>query len=143
MAGKDWSKKSEEAQRRAAEWMRGRRGPDDIVYASIYLAFIVVVVNIFAHAAWLGWLALALIVYAGFRIQSKNLGARSKENAAFLKAIGPLRPWLQNPKAAAAEAKQFKHVKCSHCGQKVRVPRGKGKLRVTCPKCREKFEVKS
>ena len=143
MAKKDWNQKSEEAQRRAVEWMRGRRGPDDIVYACIFLAVVLVIINLFAHASWLSWLAIALIVYGCFRIQSKNLGARAKENEAFLKAIGPLRPWLQNPKAAAAEAKQFKHVKCSHCGQKVRVPRGKGKLRVTCPKCREKFEVKS
>lgn len=143
MASKDWNQKTQEAQRRAAEWMRGRRGPDDIVYACIYVAFALVVINIFARVSWLGWLAIALLAYGVFRIQSKNLSARSSENAAFLKAIGPLRPWLQNPKAAAAETKQFKHVKCSHCGQKVRVPRGKGKLRVTCPKCREKFEVRS
>ena len=143
MAGKNRNQKREEAQRKAAEWMRGRRGPDDIVYACIYVAFVLVIINLFAHWAWMSWLALALIAYGIFRIQSKNLGARASENEKFLKAIGPLRPWLQNPKAAAAEAKQFKHVKCSRCGQKVRVPRGKGKLRVTCPKCREKFEVKS
>lgn len=143
MAKIDWKEKSEEAQRRAAEWMRGRRGADDIVYACIYLAFALVVVNIFARVSWLSWLAIALIAYGIFRVQSKDLAARSRENEVFLKAIGPARPWLQNPKAAAAEAKQFKHIKCPHCGQKVRVPRGKGKLRVTCPKCREKFEVKS
>ncbi|WP_322152485.1 zinc ribbon domain-containing protein [Paratractidigestivibacter sp.] len=143
MANGDWKQKVSEARRRAVEWMRGRRGADDIVYACIYLAFILGVINIFAHWAWMSWLALALLVYGLFRIQSKNLAARSRENESFLKAIGPLRPWLQNPKAAATEAKQFKHVKCSHCGQKVRVPRGKGRLRVTCPKCREKFEVKS
>ncbi|WP_418825553.1 hypothetical protein [Paratractidigestivibacter sp.] len=143
MAKKDWEEKNAEAQRKAAEWLRGRQGPDDLAIACVYLALLLVVINLFAKAAWVGWLALALIVYAGFRIQSKNLGSRSRENAAFLKAIGPARPWLQNPKAAAAEAKQFKHAKCPHCGQKVRVPRGKGRLRVTCPKCREKFEVKA
>ena len=143
MAKKDWEEKNAEAQRKAAEWLRGRQGPDDLAIACVYLALLLVVINLFAKAAWVGWLALALIVYAGFRIQSKNLGSRSRENAAFLKAIGPARPWLQNPKAAAAEAKQYKHVKCTHCGQKVRVPRGKGRLRVTCPKCHEKFEVKA
>ena len=139
----DWNAKRAEAERQAAQWLRGRQGPDDLAMACVYLALLLVIINIFAHAGWLGWLALALIVYAGFRIQSKNLGSRSRENAAFLKAIGPARPWLQNPKAAAAEAKQYKHVKCTHCGQKVRVPRGKGRLRVMCPKCHEKFEVKA
>lgn len=143
MANKDWQKKTEEAQRKAIEWLQGRQGPDDIAMTCVYVALILVIVNIFARVGWIGWFALALIAYAGFRIQSKNLAARSRENAAFLKAVGPARPWLQNPKAAAAEAKQYKHVKCSHCGQKMRVPRGKGHLRVTCPKCREKFEVNS
>lgn len=136
MAQQDW-------QQKVAEWMRGRQGPDDLAMFCSNVALVLIVINIFARTSWLTWLALALIVYAGFRIQSKNLASRAKENAAFLKALGPVRPWVQNPKAALAEAKQYKHVKCSGCGQKVRVPRGKGKLRVTCPKCHEKFEVKS
>ena len=143
MAGKDWNQKSEEAQRKAAEWMRGRRGPDDIAVFCTNVAVILVVINLFTRVSWLSWIALALLAYSIFRIQSKNLGPRAKENEAFLKALGPARPWIQNPKAAFAEAKQYKHVKCSSCGQRVRVPRGKGKLRVTCPKCKQKFEVKS
>ena len=136
MANQDW-------QRKVAEWMRGRRGPDDIAIFCIGLAVLLVIINLFANVGLISLVALALIVYAIFRIQSKNLSARAKENENFLKAIGPARPWLQNPKAAAAEAKEYKHAKCSSCGQRVRVPRGKGKLRVTCPKCGEKFEVKS
>lgn len=136
MANQDW-------QRKAAEWLRGRQGPDDLALFCTNVAFVLVVANIFARVAWLGWLALALIVYAMFRIQSKNLGGRSKENAAFLHALGPARPWVQDPKRAFAEAKEYKHVKCSSCDQRVRVPRGKGKLRVTCPKCHTKFEVRS
>lgn len=136
MANQDW-------QRKMAEWLRGRQGPDDIVVFCTNLALVLVVVNIFVRAGWLGWVALALIAYSIFRIQSKNLGARAQENAAFLKALGPARPWVQNPKRAFAEAKEYKHVKCSSCGQRVRVPRGKGKLRVTCPKCKTKFEVRS
>ena len=136
MANQDW-------QRKVAEWMRGRRGPDDIAIFCIGLAVLLVIINLFANVGLISLIALALIVYAIFRIQSKNLSARAKENEDFLKAIGPARPWLQNPKAAAAEAKEYKHAKCSSCGQRVRVPRGKGKLRVTCPKCGEKFEVKS
>ena len=136
MANQDW-------QRKAADWMRGRRGPDDIAVFCTNVAVILVVINLFARVSWLSWIALALLAYSIFRIQSKNLGPRAKENEAFLKALGPARPWIQNPKAAFAEAKQYKHVKCSSCGQRVRVPRGKGKLRVTCPKCKQKFEVKS
>lgn len=136
MAQGDW-------QRKAQEWMRGRQGPDDLAIFCTNVAIVLVVVNLFVRVSWLYWLGLALLAYAIFRICSKNLTARATENASFLKALGPVRPWIQNPKAAMAENRAYKHVKCSSCGQKVRVPRGKGKLRVTCPKCKTKFEVKS
>ncbi|MBM6675456.1 hypothetical protein H6A07_01690 [Olsenella uli] len=136
MAAGDW-------QRKVAEWLRGRQGPDDLAVFSVDLAVVIVLVNVFARTGWLGWVALALVAYAMFRIQSRNLAARSRENAAFLKALGPARPWLQNPRAAWGELRAYKHVRCSSCKQRVRVPRGKGKLRVTCPRCKTKFEVRS
>ena len=130
-------------QQRLAEWLRGRQGPDDLAIFSMNVAIVVVIVNLFARMSWLGWIALALVVYSMFRIQSKNLGARSRENEAFLKALGPALPWVHNPRAAMTELRTYKHARCSSCKQRVRVPRGKGKLRVTCPKCGTKFEVKS
>lgn len=136
MATGDW-------QRKAAEWLRGRQGPDDLAVFCVDLAVVVLLVNVFARVSWLSWVALALVVYAMFRIQSKNLGSRARENEAFLKALGPARPWFQNPRAAWSELRTYKHVRCTSCKQRVRVPRGKGKLRVTCPKCGTKFEVRS
>lgn len=130
-------------QRKLMEWLQGRQGPDDLAVFSMNLAIVVVVVNLFARVSWLGWVALVLIAYSMFRIQSKNLGSRARENEAFLKALGPARPWVQNPRAAWAELRAYKHVKCASCKQRVRVPRGKGKLRVTCPRCKTKFEVRS
>lgn len=136
MASGDW-------QRRLMEWLRGRQGPDDLAVFSVNLAIVIVLVNVFARTGWLGWVGLALVAYAMFRIQSRNLGARARENEAFLSALGPARPWVQNPRAAWAELRAYKHVRCSSCRQRVRVPRGKGRLRVTCPRCKTKFEVRS
>lgn len=141
MASSDW-------QRKVAEWMQGRQGPDDLARFSVDLAIVVLIVNVVLgffgiNAGWLAWVELALVAYALFRMMSRNLGARARENAAFLKALGPLRPWLQNPRSASAELKAYKHVRCTSCKQRVRVPRGKGRLRVTCPRCHTKFEVRS
>ena len=136
MGKQDW-------QRKMGDAFKGRQGPDDLAVTSTNLAVVVLVVDLFAHVQWLGWLALALLAYAIWRMTSRNIPARTRENSAFLKALGPNKVWVQNPKAAFAEAKGYKHVKCASCGQRVRVPRGKGKLRVTCPKCRTKFEVRS
>lgn len=141
MASGDW-------QQKVAEWMRGRQGPDDLARFSVNLAILILIVNLVLgifgiNASWLAWVELALVAYALFRMMSRNLGARLRENAAFLKALGPVRPWLQNPRAASAELRAYKHVRCTSCKQRVRVPRGKGRLRVTCPRCHTKFEVHS
>lgn len=136
MSSGDW-------QRKLAEWLRGRQGPDDLAVFSVNLAIVLVLVNVFVRTSWLGWVALVLVAYSMFRIQSKNLGARARENAAFLKALGPARPWIQNPRAAWSELRAYRHVRCTSCKQRVRVPRGKGRLRVTCPRCKSKFEVRS
>lgn len=136
MGKQDW-------QRKMGDAFKGRQGPDDLAVTSTNLAVVVLVVDLFAHVRWLGWLALALLAYAIWRMMSRNIPARTRENSAFLKALGPNKVWVQNPKAGFAELRQYKHVKCPGCGQRVRVPRGKGKLRVTCPKCAEKFEVRS
>ncbi len=130
-------------QRKMANWMSGRQGPDDLAVFCVDVAAIVVIINLFLNNRVLLTIAIVLIVYALFRMFSKNLYKRSQENASFLKALGPARPWFQNPKEAWAEHKAYKHAKCPQCKQRVRVPRNKGTLRVTCPKCHEKFEVNS
>lgn len=124
--------------------MSGRRSPDDLSGFCVFVALILIIVGLFVPAqSLLSWIAIALVAYAVWRMYSKNAYKRLEENNAFLKALGPVRPWVQNPKAAWTEKRTYKHVKCTKCGQKVRVPRGKGRLRVTCPSCGEKFEVKS
>ena len=126
-----------------ADWMRGRNGSDELSTAATLLAFILLVINIFLHTLFLNLVAIALMAYAWWRMMSKDLEARENENAWVAELMGPVRPWLHNPKAAFAEARVYKHLKCPECGQRVRVPRKKGKLRVTCPACHEKFEART
>lgn len=129
--------------RRAQEFMSGRRGPDELASLCVWIAVVLAVIDVFARIGWLSWVSMALVAYAVWRMCSKNVYARMAENNAFLKALGPARPWLRDPRRAAHELRAYKHAACPSCGQRVRVPRGKGKLRVTCPKCHGKFEVKS
>ncbi len=129
--------------RKMAEAMRGRYGSDELNNLLNAIVLVLLIINIFAQQTWLLLIALALVVYVGWRIMSKNVEARRNENELFLDHAGRFRPWLRNPSAAFKEARTYKHAVCPVCGQKVRVPRGKGKLRVTCPKCHKKFEVKS
>lgn len=125
------------------DWMRGRYGADEMGNLAVSCSVILLLVNVFARTRWLGALALAFALYACWRISSKNIAARRAENRAFLTKIGPLAPWLHNPRAAFDEARAYKHLTCPSCHKKMRVPRGKGKLRVTCPSCKQKFDARS
>lgn len=129
--------------RKLAEWMRGRNGSDELGAFAMVIAFILLVLNIFLHTLFINIVAIALMGYAWWRMSSKNLEARESENNTFVELAGPVTRWLRNPGAAMAESRTYKHLKCPECGQHVRVPRKKGKIRVTCPSCKHKFEART
>lgn len=138
------SRKQRDERRRKAQQRYSRRyGTDELNNLLIGIAFVLIVINIFVQANWLGLIATAILVYTLWRGLSTQTDSRRNENEVFLDHAGRFGPWLRNPRAAFKEARTYKHVMCPDCGQKIRVPRHKGKLRVTCPKCHTKFEVKS
>ncbi|MBR3234387.1 MAG: hypothetical protein IKG11_02115 [Atopobiaceae bacterium] len=134
---------NESFEQRVTTFMRGRNGADEITYVTVALSVLLLFINLFARTRVLAILAFALAVYACWRIMSKSVVARNNENRKFLTAIGPAAYWINNPKATFEEYKNYKHLTCPSCGKKMRVPRGKGNLRVTCPACGNKFEAKS
>lgn len=130
-------------ERKLSNLLQGRNGSDELGICLLVVALVLVVLNIFVHTIVLSVIALALMIYAWWRMLSKNLEARENENGVFCEFLGPLRPWVRNPATAMKEARAYKHLKCPECGQRVRVPRGKGKIRVRCPQCHEKFSAES
>ncbi|MBO7674417.1 MAG: zinc ribbon domain-containing protein [Atopobiaceae bacterium] len=130
-------------ERKLAEWLRGRNGTDELSTCALVLAVVLVGLNILLRSFVVSVIALVLMAYAWWRMSSKNLEARENENGVFVESLGPLRPWIRNPAKAMAEARAYKHIKCPECGQRVRVPRGKGKVRITCPKCRHTYEARA
>lgn len=136
----EWSQKT---QRSIAEWSYGRNGADELGSAVINVAIVVIIINLFVGNRVLSLLSLALIGYGWFRLASKNITARARENEAAIKKAGPVVHFLANPFAAATEHKNYVHLACPSCGQKVRIPRGKGKVRITCPKCHTRFDGKA
>jgi len=125
------------------KWFDGRCGLDELGTAFCLVAVLLILINLFAKQQWLLWLALAALAYVLWRMSSKNLERRRQENAAFMRRLGPARKWLKNPVATAQDEATHVRLTCPTCGQVVRVPRGKGRIRVTCPKCKGKFEARS
>ena len=110
-------------------FMIGRYGYDELGKVLIYSSLILCVLNIFIGNAILNALIWVLLIYGTFRAFSKNIYARRNENDKFLYWI---KPWQMKWKYKGTH----KVFRCKSCGQILRVPKGKGQIEITCPKCR-------
>ncbi len=130
-----------------ARFMYGRNGADHLCMAMILTALVLNIVNMFitndlAYVI-LNTLSTVLTVWMVFRMFSRNLQKRRAENARFLdKVWWPLKRRFGAAKRQSQD-KEHKYFTCPNCRTVCRVPRGKGKIVITCPKCRGEIHGKS
>ncbi len=121
------------------QWLRnfmtGRYGPDRLSQTLLWVAVALMVVGLLLP--WAAAKLLLMVLYYGimgwsiFRMFSRNTYKRYQENRKYLQFVDRLKD------------RSHKYFSCPRCRQSVRVPRGKGKIAITCPKCGEKFIKKS
>ena len=124
------------------QFMQGRYGVDQLNSFLMIVCIGSFIVNIF-----LGSLVLTIVAYASwlvviFRMFSKNIYARDRENEKYLNFFSPLSRWLKL-KLMNRQDPSNKYFSCPKCKQMVRVPKGHGKVVVTCPNCQNKFEKRT
>ncbi|MDO4926325.1 MAG: hypothetical protein Q3980_11805 [Turicibacter sp.] len=125
------------------KFMQDRTGVDHLSLALLIVSLVVGLVGQLLGWGWLTWLSLVPLVFCYFRIFSKNKLKRHQENILFLKYWYPLQSkWINQYRALKAR-RQYRYFKCKECGQQLRVPRKKGKIEITCPKCRHTFIKKT
>jgi len=123
------------------ELMTGRNGLDKL---SIVLIVIALVFNAFAKFfPLIALFSLAILVYAVWRVFSKSLVKRSAENYRISRIIDDIGESFAQLRFRRQQSKQYKFFTCPDCKSKLRVPRGKGKISITCPRCGLKFSKKT
>ena len=80
-----------------------------------------------------------ILVYALFRAFSKNISARQKELHGYLRIKNKIKSQFALNKQKHLNRKTHLYFKCNNCKANLRVPKGKGKIEVTCPKCKFKM----
>ena len=127
------------------QFMYGRYGGNDALSRFLVaLYFIIFVLNLFLRRTIVGTvlstLALLIVVFYIYRCFSRNIYRRSAENQKFLKLWNPVKNYFKFCKLRFQERNSVKKLyRCPKCHQTIRVPKGKGKIAITCPKCRFEF----
>ena len=124
-------------------FMYGRNGSDQLNVALLVFYLVLCVLQaIFirseAAAMFFNLLTLVVAVLLLYRIFSRNLARRRAENARFLSWWNPIRGKLAGMRQRSQD-KEHKYFTCKNCKTICRVPVGKGKIEITCPKCGEKI----
>lgn len=120
-------------------FMYGRYGMDTFGRFLLVSALISYFLSMFVAQRPLYLLALILLCYSYFRIFSKDIYKRSSENQLFLKKTAGVRRAWSSRKYQFQQRRAFHIYKCPTCRQKIRIPRGKGRIEIRCPKCNSTF----
>lgn len=129
------------------KFMTGRYGADQLFKALMimYLVLMVLaaIVGRFSRIAYYSLYAASLIlfIFSVYRTLSKNIPVRAKENQDYLKYIGKIKKSFALSKDKFNQRKTHKFVNCKQCRKTLRLPKHKGKIKVTCPHCSNEFII--
>ncbi len=131
-----------------ARFMEGRNGMDELAKAESIAVWVVLILMLLLSgvpfaALICNILFWALIIHMYFRVFSKNLNKRYAENQKYTNARYKRTVEKNRRKKERAQSGTYKFFSCPQCGQRVRVPKGRGKICITCPKCRTEFTKRS
>lgn len=130
-------------------FMQGRYGNDQLNSFLMKLFLVEFLLSILLRgtsrdlSSIMYYLGFATIIYVYYRLFSRNIYKRASENQAFLNKTANIRNKINNQKSIITQRKTHHIYKCPTCKQKVRVPKGKGKISIHCPKCHTDFIKRS
>lgn len=125
------------------KFMEGRNGSDQLLFALLIIYWPFSLAARFTGIRIFDSLALACLVFAIFRFLSKNKDRRRAENQQFLQLWQPFARWAGQYLRRIREFKTHRYFKCPGCNQTLRLPAGKGKITIRCPKCDTTFDKRT
>lgn len=128
---------------RLSLWLEGRYGADSLSNVLNMVGLALLLIAVLTGLTLLWAFAMGIILLSAFRTFSKNIPQRERENEAWLSLIAKPKETISLARKAWANRTTTKYFRCKGCGAVLSVPKGKGKLRVTCPKCHWQTEKKS
>ena len=131
-----------------AKLMSGRYGFDQfsrlLLLLSVTCTLLTAILTDFPSLAGLSnGASMVLLVWIFYRTFSRNIEKRYLENLHYLEWQGSVRRRLRMRKEKFQQRKEYKFFVCPTCKTNLRVPKGKGKVNITCSKCGNRFQGKT
>lgn len=131
---------------RFQQWMQrlmyGRYGTDQLNWLLLILYLVFWALGAFTRFLLFPILAWILLILVFFRMFSRNTSKRWAENQKFLSAWSRVKGFFSG-RSAELHDRDHRYYHCPKCKNKLRVPRGKGKIQITCPVCHTEFIKKT
>lgn len=124
-------------------FMQGRYGVDQLGNFLNTVLIVLIILNMFIGNQLLNLLIILLFIFSYSRIFSRNHQKCYRQNQWFLDKTAGIRKAFGKQQAYHEIRKDYHIYRCKKCGQKIKIPKGKGKIIVTCPKCGNEFQKKS
>ena len=124
-------------------FMQGRNGVDQLGKTLNTVTLVLLLISMFTRWTLVYVVAMVLLAYTYFRIFSKNIPKRYAENQKFCNWRYDMAIKKNKKKQEWEQRKIYRFFRCPMCKQRVRVPKGRGKICITCPKCRQEFVRRS
>lgn len=121
---------------------------DQLSVALLVTGMVLSLLSSLLRFSWSASLVVLLLSYLVFfllvfRFLSRNYNRRMRENEWFIHFWYNLRQWIAKTRTRWQEGKRYRFYHCPNCKQKLRVPRGKGKISISCPRCHTSFVKKT
>ena len=124
-------------------FMAGRYGTDALNQFLSVVSVVLLLISLVSGLWLFTWLGLAALILCYYRTFSRNISRRTEENYKFYTLKERAEGRWRGVKRRWADRKTHHYYRCPKCRQVLRVPRGRGRIEISCPRCGAQFIKKS
>ena len=128
---------------RFRRFMAGRYGTDALNQFLSIVSIVLLLVALLSRVNLFTWVGMGVLIWCYYRTFSRTIPKRTEENYKFYTLKQQLEGKVRSLKEQWANRKLYHYYRCPQCRQKLRVPRGRGRIQISCPRCGTQFIKKS
>ena len=125
------------------QFMIGRYGTDGLNQFLSIASLALLLIAIISRVSLFTYLGAALLIFCYYRMFSRNISKRTEENYRYYAVKDRIRSKFSSLRDQWNNRKLYHYYRCPQCRQKLRVPRGRGRIQISCPRCGTQFIKKS